>query len=465
MSITTKITFFLILTVASTTVVHAQTPELEKRLSPRVTQEQVIHSSVRQVRRDGLRIFATPFTEADGLGSDSNSSGINGQSRPAIFGGFARVNGLDSQSCGECHTLQSADSIPNRFAIGGAGAQSNNEIGSRTLSLDENFTGFYFNPIALFGIGGAQLVGFEMTAELQLLKATALTNPGTQVWLTAKGVDFGVLVCDSSGNCDFSGVEGVQDDLVVRPFGHRGSSATFRQVATGAFVFHFGMEPVELVEGAGLGPDPDGDGIEDELLLGEISAMSIWAASLRPPVELWKNASARRGEQLFEDPSLGCAGCHIPQYVTNTPVLPFAFPEVPTDPSANVYKEINLRRFHYPRASSGIRVRVYSDFKTHDMGSDFSSIPVPFVTAKLWGVADTAPYLHDGRATTLGAAILGHGGEAHFSAAAYDRLSLDEKKDLIAFLKTLRNPRRPNRGLAPRSHSWSEDDDSEADDD
>jgi cytochrome c peroxidase len=97
------------------------------------------------------------------------------------------------------------------------------------------------------------------------------------------------------------------------------------------------------------------------------------------------------------------------------------------------------------------------------MGSDFSSIPVPFVTAKLWGVADTAPYLHDGRATTLGAAILEHGGEAHFSAAAYDRLSLEEKIDLIAFLKTLRNPRKPNRGLASRSRS--EDEDSEAYDD
>ena len=448
-----KIVFFLILSVAWTTAVHAQTPELDKRLSPRVTQEQVIDSSVRQVRKDGLRIFATPFTKADGLGSNSTFSGIRGEPRPVIFGGFSRVDGLDSQSCAECHTLQSADSIPNRFAIGGAGAQSNNAIGSRTLSVDENFTGFYLNPIALFGAGGAQLVGFEMTAELQLLKATALTNPGTQVSLSAKGVHFGVLVCDSSGDCDFSGVEGVRDDLVVRPFGHRGANPTFRAVATGAAIFHLGMESVETVQGAGLGADPDGDGIEDELLLGEISAMSIWAASLRPPVELRKNASARRGKQIFEGSSLGCAGCHIPQYVTNTSILSFAFPEVPTDPSVNVYKEIDLRRFHYRRARRGVRVRVYSDFKTHDMGSDFSSNPVPFVTAKLWGVADTAPYLHDGRATTLGAAILGHGGEAHFSATAYDQLRLADKTDLIAFLKTLRNPRNPNRDLVRHSQS------------
>jgi cytochrome c peroxidase len=463
MDITKRIAFFLILTAASTTVVHAQTPELEKRLRPRVTQEQVIHSSVRQVRKHGLRVFATPFTEADGLGSDNVSAGVNGEARPAIFGVFTRVDGLDSQSCGECHTLQSADTIPNRFAIGGAGAQSNNEIGSRTLSLDEDFTGLYSNSISLFGSGGAELVGFEITAELQALKEIAILNPGTTVQLIAKGVNFGVLVCDGSGNCDFSGVDGLREDLVARPFLSRGKFSTFRSTAVGAAPFHLGMEPVELVDEAGLGPDPDGDGVENELLVGEISAMSIWAGGLPPPIELRRNASAKRGKQLFTSFALGCADCHIPEYVTQSPMLTFAFPEVPTDPSANVYKQINLRRFRYRRSGSGVRVRVYSDFKTHDMGSDYAGVKVPFLTAKLWGVADTAPYLHDGRATTLSAAILGHGGEAEFSAAAYDRMSLEEKNDLIAFLKTLRNPRRPNKGLAPRSRS--EDENYEADDD
>jgi hypothetical protein len=69
MSITTKITLFLILTVASTTVAHAQTPELEKRLHPRITQEQVIQASVRQVRKDVLRNWGkssmpTPVSES-----------------------------------------------------------------------------------------------------------------------------------------------------------------------------------------------------------------------------------------------------------------------------------------------------------------------------------------------------------------------------------------------------------------
>ena len=46
---------------------------------------------------------------------------------------------------------------------------------------------------------------------------------------------------------------------------------------------------------------------------------------------------------------------------------------------------------------------------------DFESAEISnreFITARLWGVADTAPYLHDGRATTLFQAINAHGGEA-----------------------------------------------------
>jgi hypothetical protein len=424
-----------------------QSPDLDARLRPRVSQVGVVQASLRAARADGLRVFSTPFTEADGLGSNGSFAGVNGDFRPPIFGVFTRVNGLDSQSCAECHTIQSADTIPNRFEIGGGGAQSNNEIGSRSLSLDETFTGLYSNSPAIFGSGGAQLVGFEMTRTLQALKASAIAEPGTVVALEAKGVYFGTLVCSGPDDCDTSNVEGVREDLVVRPFLSRGKFSTFRSTAAGAAPFHLGMEPVELVLESGLGPDPDGDGVRDELSIGEISAMSIWAGCLPPPVMMRKNKAARRGEDLFEGEGLDCASCHVPEYVTESSSLPFAFPEIPRDPDANVYRTVNLKRCRYLRAGDGIRVRVFSDLKTHDMGSDYAGVVVPFLSAKLWGVADTAPYLHDGRATTLGAAILEHGGEAAFSAEAYRRLTLEEKKDLIAFLRTLRNPRRPNKGL------------------
>lgn len=60
-----------------------------------------------------------------------------------------------------------------------------------------------------------------------------------------------------------------------------------------------------------------------------------------------------------------------------------------------------------------------------------------FLTANLWGVGSTAPYLHDGRATTLTEAILAHGGEAAGSRAAFQTLGPREQEQLLAFLHNL----------------------------
>ena len=60
-----------------------------------------------------------------------------------------------------------------------------------------------------------------------------------------------------------------------------------------------------------------------------------------------------------------------------------------------------------------------------------------FLTENLWGVGSTAPYLHDGRATTLSEAILSHGGEAKASKNLFAAMSTSEQADLIAFLDNL----------------------------
>jgi CxxC motif-containing protein (DUF1111 family) len=70
-----------------------------------------------------------------------------------------------------------------------------------------------------------------------------------------------------------------------------------------------------------------------------------------------------------------------------------------------------------------------------------------FTTARLWGVADTAPYLHDGRATTLTEAILLHGGEAQPARNAFAALSDQNRAKVIAFLRSLRTPTEPAKDL------------------
>ncbi len=60
-----------------------------------------------------------------------------------------------------------------------------------------------------------------------------------------------------------------------------------------------------------------------------------------------------------------------------------------------------------------------------------------FLTENLWGVGSTAPYLHDGRATTLAEAIGEHGGAAAPARAAFLDLPTDAQMDLITFLNNL----------------------------
>ena len=99
-------------------------------------------------------------------------------------------------------------------------------------------------------------------------------------------------------------------------------------------------------------------------------------------------------------------------------------------------------------------VPLFADLKRHDMGDalkeDFELAEISnreFTTARLWGVADTAPYMHDGRAATLSQAITAHGGEAQVSRDAFVDLSFDEQQQLMTFLGKLRTPTRPNEEL------------------
>ena len=173
--------------------------------------------------------------------------------------------------------------------------------------------------------------------------------------------------------------------------------------------FHFGMQPVEVV---GQGVDDDQDGVVDEIGVGELSALHVFNTNLeKPEIRDW-NVQARQGFNTFV--SIGCAVCHVPAIETRSSLLPYRFPEVETDPTQNVFMQVDLTATtagFIGRPTGGMEVQLFSDLKRHDMGPELaesfgSHLDSQFITARLWGVADTAPYMHDGRATTLTDAIL-----------------------------------------------------------
>jgi CxxC motif-containing protein (DUF1111 family) len=156
--------------------------------------------------------------------------------------------------------------------------------------------------------------------------------------------------------------------------------------------------------------------------------------------------------------------------------LPRPEPIVPADPAQRqqvetgrrVFEQIGCADCHAPNL--GPAEGIYSDLLLHDMGPELESstgyygsiIPAPTIpdgrfaadeapvspgewrTPPLWGVADSAPYLHDGRAATLDEAIELHGGEAREVSRAFTEvLTSPERSALLAFLSTLRAPRLP----------------------
>jgi CxxC motif-containing protein (DUF1111 family) len=58
-------------------------------------------------------------------------------------------------------------------------------------------------------------------------------------------------------------------------------------------------------------------------------------------------------------------------------------------------------------------------------------------TAPLWGLRFVTKYLHDGRATSVEAAILAHDGQGKAARDRFARLDGRRKSSLLAFLNSL----------------------------
>src|SRR5262249_54783843 len=146
----------------------------------------------------------------------------------------------------------------------------------------------------------------------------------------------------------------------------------------------------------------------------------------------------QRGRREFHQ--LGGAGCHVPAMVLENPVL--ELDGVPPIDLARTMRQPGLR---WDANAGGYPVWLFSDLKRHDMGKANAARHVQrgvalqeYLTPRLWGVADSAPYLHDGRAPSFDYAIAGHDGEGAAARAAFEALSLEDRGRLRVYLMSLR---------------------------
>ncbi|MBK9265193.1 MAG: hypothetical protein IPM54_36105 [Polyangiaceae bacterium] len=399
------------------------------------------YSEPEDLFRFGDAFFTHEFRPIDGAGNDSLPP--LRRIHTGVKGGF------DTYSCAGCHSVGGPD---------GAGSLTQNAFvngdGAHLSSANVR------NAPAVLGLGLVQMLAEEMSANLLAIRDNALAKAAAQgsavtLPLVAKDVSFGEITAHPDGKVEMSNVNGVDPDLVIKPFGWKGSVAKLRRFAEDAARIHFGVQSHVLALGwkdkpdhekLGPGPDwwdPDDDGVQREIEEGALTAFAVYMAMLEvpivlPPFDPGLRERWAKGSAVFEQ--IGCADCHRPHLLLKSAM----FREYP-DTTGAPPVEFNIFSVgDEPRGS--FSVQLYSDLKRHDMGEgladahDDPETTIPrsvFLTRPLWGLAESAPYMHDGRATTIPEAIVAHGGEARDARDAFVALGEDAKKDLHVFLLSL----------------------------
>src|SRR5205085_4966451 len=111
---------------------------------------------------------------------------------------------------------------------------------------------------------------------------------------------------------------------------------------------------------------------------------------------------------------IGCAGCHVRTLQIKDSKLDAAEGTGRPPFVIDVSKDGDGPKVEpwYAGPGTPYLVHLFSDLKRHDMGDDLASRaaeheheadipPSVFLTRPLWGLAESAPYLHDGRAPTV----------------------------------------------------------------
>jgi hypothetical protein len=442
----------------------------------RITQDQIESGAAKlaAVFQQGESFFDREIGLRQGLGT-----GLGVRARP----GLSRVerplglHGGDALSCRECHHR--------------GGDDGHGEAHQRAFLLgDGHRTASAVPRVAphLGGLGLVQLLAADMTRELQrqrdslAVAARALGQPQRQA-LAAQGVSFGFLTVAADGTLDTRELQGVDRDLVVRPFGWRGQHATLRSFVTQAVEQHLGLdaapirgaerfaaahppatdpaaEPALAAEEHRLSRlDEDRDGIPDEVTPGQITSLATYLALLDVPVVLPPDDPALHeawsaGFAAFE--RVGCAGCHRPGLALATRTWQERAPGHARALAFDVVRDVQVHPGLDDSAydQGAPLVRLFSDLRRHDMGAALAERAEgtigarEFLTRPLWGIGDRGPcYLHDGRARSLDEAIVLHGGEAEASARAYQALDPADRRAIQILLSSLR--RMPQARIFP----------------
>lgn len=408
----------------------------------------------------GRELFEANFNTCDGQGRPGTTG--TGAARTHDQPNFIRTSAPDANSCAGCHAQPrvggSGGFVANVFVL----AQAQHPV---TESISPDISNER-NTLGMFGSGAIEMLAREMSEDLQV-QSRGLPD-GRHV-LTTKEVDFEVTI--AGGKVVAS--EGVDTDLIIKPFHQSGVVRSIREFTVNAFNHHHGMQAEERFDHTHDNyriSASDQDRVARELTVGDITAVTIFQASLAIPGRVMpdnpkERHQARQGEKLFRE--IGCVSCHVPSMKLNSRFFVEPNPRNPKGTFGETGQSFVFdlsKDGEEPRlertSDGGAVVRAYTDLKRHSLcddqetpdairyycnerlaqerpdqdgrpGSDF------FITRKLWDVGNSAPYGHRGDLTTITEAIRAHGGEGRLSRDRFIHLSEHAQASIVTFLKTL----------------------------
>ena len=329
----------------------------------------------------GAQVFGSAFTPAQGLGP--------------LFNG---------RSCVECHATP---------ASGGMG-----QNGLAVVFRVGRFDGQSFDP--LVGSGGP-VARAHSVAELGVPCALATGPPPAANVISTRnapplfgsglidGIPDDVIRAGAVARGTVAGHPNIVRDSQGRErvgrFGWKADTATLEQFVAEAFRNELGitnpLAPRDLVPAGARCGNAQVTAFKDNGTL--VRAVTAYVASLPSP-SYGSTPSDQPGAKVFAE--TGCAACHVPAL-----------------------------------SGANVSVPLYSDLLLHDMGPSLDDGVVQgqargkdWRTTPLWGLRTRQRFLHDGRATSVAAAIQAHDGEAGPAATAFRRLPETDRGVLLAFL-------------------------------
>lgn len=310
---------------------------------------------------------------------------------------------------------QASQEIQTLRAASGFFSSNSHFIGNFALTTTHR------NPTALFGVGV-----MDQISDAAIQQAAAQKHP------------------------DFPGISGrvcrLPDGRIGR-FGWKAQKATLRDFAMTACAVELGLNVPEHPQ-SGHPSKPEYRPAGFDMDKAECDSLVNYLQDLPRPQQLNMDGPQKEyiehGRQLFV--KVGCAACHQEQIgqvtgLYSDMLLHDMGEELGDTGSYGVFvpdSKGGEAEGAVPRlADADIDVNPAAPV---DESKILGATRLEWRTPPLWGLRDSAPYMHDGRAENIEQAIAFHGGEANRVTHLYFSLKREERQQVQAFLRSLAAP-------------------------